>query len=74
MESNDPEKIYPTVEAHTLHFEKRVQSIEAKLADFDVIFQALPIVCSKLGMSILDFNAIIKGFSEEPQNLDQVFH
>jgi hypothetical protein len=66
--------IFPTVEAHTLHLEKRLHSIQEKLADFDVIFQAFPIVCSKLGMSTLDFNAIMQSFSQEPQNLDQVFH
>jgi hypothetical protein len=70
----NPEMIFPTVEAHTLHFEKRLHSIQEKLADFDVIFQAFPIVCSKLGMSILDFNAIMQSFSQEPQNPDQVFH
>lgn len=74
MESNDPAMINPTVETNTLLIEKRLQSIEQKLAGFDGIFHALPTVCCKVDMCILDINVIVKSFSQKPQNFDQVIH
>lgn len=66
--------IYPTVEAHTLHLEEQLQLIQQRLVSFDVNFRSLPIVCSKLDLCILDLNVIMKSFSQESQNSDQVFH
>jgi hypothetical protein len=74
MESNDPEMIYPTVETNTQLLEKRLQSIEQKLAGFDGIFHAFPTVCCKLDKCILDINVIVKSFSQKSQNFDQVIH